>query len=87
MMRRAIPGLFWVLLTAAVYGQGYDVVIANGHVMDPASGLDAVRYVGIRDGKIAAISEAPLAGRTVVDASGLVVAPKQKSGDRSEEAE
>jgi len=75
MMRRAIPGLFWGLFAAAVYGQGYDVVIANGHVIDPASGLDAIRYVGIRDAKIAAISEAPLAGRTVVDASGLVVAP------------
>jgi dihydroorotase len=67
--------LFWVLRTAAVYAQGYDVVIANGHVMDPASGLDAIRYVGIRAAKIAAISEAPLQGRTMVDASGLVVAP------------
>ena len=27
---------------------GYDLVIANGRVMDPESGLDAVRHVGIR---------------------------------------
>ena len=29
----------------------YDLVIANGRVMDPESGLDAVRHVGIRAGK------------------------------------
>ena len=30
---------------------GYDIVIANGRVMDPESGLDAVRNVGISGGK------------------------------------
>ena len=53
----------------------YDVVIGNGRVMDPESGLDAVRNVGITAGKIAAISAAPLAGTTMIDAKGLVVAP------------
>ena len=43
--------------------------------MDPASGLDAPRYIGIRGGKIAAISESPLQGTTIIDAAGLVVAP------------
>ncbi len=43
--------------------------------MDPASGLDAPRHVGITGGKIAAISETPLDGRAVIDAGGLVVAP------------
>src|SRR5580658_1620569 len=74
MMRGVIAVLFWVL-AAAVYGQEYDVVIAHGRVLDPVSGLDAVRYIGIRGAKIAAISETPLQGHTVVDASGLVVAP------------
>jgi N-acyl-D-aspartate/D-glutamate deacylase len=53
----------------------YDVVIANGRVMDPESGLDAVRNVGITAGKIRAISAEPLKGKTVLDAKGLVVAP------------
>ena len=75
MMRSVIAVLFGVLLAAAAYGQEYDVVLAHGRVMDPASGLDGVRYVGIRGGKIAAVSEAPLQGRTVLDVSGLVVAP------------
>ena len=54
---------------------GYDLVIANGRVMDPESGLDAVRHVGIRGGTIAAISETPLAGTRVIDAARHVVAP------------
>ena len=53
----------------------YDVVILNGRVMDPESGLDAVRNVGIRGGKVAAISTELLKGRTRIDATGLVVSP------------
>src|SRR5687767_13361942 len=53
----------------------YDIVIANGRVMDPESGLDGVRHVGIRGGTIAAISEAPLNGARVIDATNHVVAP------------
>ena len=55
--------------------QDFDLVLANGRVMDPESGLDAVRHVGIRGGKIAAVSTRPLRGRETVDAKGLVVAP------------
>jgi N-acyl-D-aspartate/D-glutamate deacylase len=50
-------------------------VLANGRAMDPESGLDAVRHVGILGDHVAAISAAPLSGREVVDVSGLVVAP------------
>ncbi|HET7106272.1 MAG TPA: amidohydrolase family protein [Candidatus Acidoferrum sp.] len=53
----------------------FDMVISGGRVMDPESGLDAVRNVGIRDGKIAEISEKPLQGKQSIDARGLVVAP------------
>src|ERR1700726_4729662 len=54
---------------------GYDMVIANGRVMDPETGLDALRNVGITAGKIRAVSVEPLNGKTVLDAKGLVVAP------------
>jgi|SRR5579872_5238603 len=53
----------------------YDVVIADGRVMDPESGLDAVRNVGIIGGKIRAISADPMQGKATIDAKGLVVAP------------
>src|ERR1700730_3957454 len=61
--------------TAPPDNSTYDIVIATGHVMDPESGLDAVRNVGITNGKIRALSVEPLKGRTVLDAKGLVVAP------------
>ena len=53
----------------------FDLVIANGRVIDPETGLDDLRSVGIRADRIAAISRTPLRGRAVLDASGLVVAP------------
>src|SRR5208282_517742 len=52
-----------------------DLVILGGRVMDPESGLDAVRNVGIRNGKIVAVTESPLQGRETINANGLVVAP------------
>jgi N-acyl-D-aspartate/D-glutamate deacylase len=53
----------------------YDTVIANGRVMDPESGLDAVRNVGISGSQIRAISIEALKGQQTIDAKGLVVAP------------
>ena|SRR5437867_2481757 len=53
----------------------YDRVILGGHVMDPASQLDAVRNIGLVDGRIAVITTQPIGGRDTVDARGLVVAP------------
>ena len=53
----------------------YDIVLEGGRVMDPETGLDAVRNVGIRDGRIVRISSDTLSGRRVIPASGLVVAP------------
>src|SRR5579859_199930 len=64
-----------LLVSSPVWAQQYDLVVEGGRVMDPETGLDAVRNVGIRDGKIARISETALEGRRVVKASGLVVAP------------
>ncbi|MCA9504924.1 MAG: amidohydrolase family protein [Myxococcales bacterium] len=52
-----------------------ELVLQGGRVLDPASGLDAVRDVGVRDGRIVAVSETPLAGARVLDVHGLVVAP------------
>jgi len=64
-----------LLLPLLVTAQDYDLVLANGRVLDPATNLDAVRHVGIRAGEIAAVSATPLRGGATVDASGLVVAP------------
>jgi N-acyl-D-aspartate/D-glutamate deacylase len=75
-MFRLLFSSFSVLLCAALLSaQTYDVVIAGGRVLDPASGLDGIRNVGINSGKIAAISPTPLTGKTEIDAKGLIVAP------------
>ncbi len=55
--------------------QQYDLVLEGGRVMDPETGLDAVRNVGIRDGKILRVSSEALSGRRVIHGNGLVVAP------------
>jgi len=66
---------FVVATPAVAADDAYDVVIVNGRVMDPESGLDAVRNVGLRAGRIAAITTEAIQGRRTLDAKGLVVAP------------
>jgi imidazolonepropionase-like amidohydrolase len=60
-------------LSAQRLPQSFDLVIANGRVVDPESGLDDIRNIGIRAGTIASISREPLDGRKLIDASRLVV--------------
>jgi dihydroorotase len=43
--------------------------------MDPESGLDAIRNIGLREGRIAVVTTRTIRGRDTVDARGLVVAP------------
>src|SRR5580693_7162426 len=65
----------FLAISAFAAAQQFDLVLEGGRVMDPETGLDAVRNVGIRDGKIVRISSEPLSGRRVIRATGLVVAP------------
>jgi N-acyl-D-glutamate deacylase len=52
-----------------------DLVILNGRVMDPETDYDAVANVGIKDGRVAVITEDAITGRESIDATGHVVAP------------
>src|SRR5438874_1724535 len=51
----------------------FDLAVNGGTVVLPNGSLQA--HVGIRDGRIAAISSTPLAATEVVDASDLIVLP------------
>lgn len=53
----------------------YDIVLANGRVIDPETYRDGTYHVGIIDDRIAAVSAEPLQGTEVIDVSGLIVAP------------
>src|SRR5258706_12568933 len=64
-----------VVLSAALLAQQYDLVMEGGRVLDPETGLDAVRNVGINGGKVARISADTLRGKKVMSAKSLVVAP------------
>ncbi len=78
-MRASLPRLIaclcLVLACAAHAEEAYDLVLANGRVIDPETKLDAARNVGIRGGSIAAVSEQALVGKETLDARNLVVAP------------
>jgi N-acyl-D-aspartate/D-glutamate deacylase len=78
-MRKRVRGALLLGLAMCVAtllrAQDFDLVIANGRVLDPESGLDGVRNIGISGRKIAAISSNRLTGRATIDAAGLVVAP------------
>lgn len=53
----------------------YDLVIKNGRVMDPETGYDAIANVGIKGGRIAAITKDDITGSETIDATGHVVSP------------
>jgi len=53
----------------------FDVVILNGRVINPASNLDDVKNIGIKNGKVQIITKKEIVGGTVIEAGGLVVSP------------
>jgi len=72
------------LLTAFLFsflilskGQEYDILIKNGHVIDPKNQIDEVMDIGITGEKIAKIAAdiSPDAAKKTIDADGLIVTP------------
>jgi dihydroorotase len=55
----------------------YDLLLTNGHVLDDKNKIDAMRDVGIKDGKIAAVAEHlnPKDALKTVDVKGMYVTP------------
>jgi N-acyl-D-amino-acid deacylase len=76
LLRLAALGLGVLCMPALAEDMPFDVIIANGHVIDGTGSPWYSADVGIRDGRIAAIGK--LAGAQAkrrIDAGGLVVAP------------
>jgi len=74
-MKSLVLCLAVILSPLLALSQSYDLVIQRGRVIDPETGLDAVRNVGISQGKIKKISADALEGKRVISAKGLIVAP------------
>ena len=56
---------------------GFDTLLKGGRVICPATGVDGIRDVAIRNGRIAAVAETilPSSAATVIDVSGKLVLP------------
>jgi dihydroorotase len=66
-----------ILFASLAWGQQYDLILKGGHLIDPKNGVDAIRDVAIRGGKIAAVAgnlPAQAASKTI-DVAGLYVTP------------
>lgn len=72
---RSLFLITFLVLALPATADTYDIVLLGGRVMDPESGTDAIRNVGISGGRIARISAEALQGKQQLDARGLVVAP------------
>jgi len=68
-----------VATTAVVAAQNpeFDLLVKNGHVVDPKNGVNAVMDVAVAGGKVALVAAnvPPGRARTVVDATGFYVTP------------
>ena len=70
-----LVAVFASLATGAESDAPLDLVIHGGRVIDPASGLDAVRTLGVRDGQIVALARGPLPSARQIAATGRIVSP------------
>lgn len=74
-VRQSVAGAAALTLGVFPHTDEYDLVILHGRVIDPETKLDAMRSIGIRGGRIAAVTARELRGRRTLSARGLVVAP------------
>ena len=73
--------LIFIILTVVsfnqAFSQNYDIVIKNGHVIDPKNNIDEIMDVAIDSGKIAMVAKNINSGNAsqVVNAEGMYVTP------------
>ncbi len=76
-MRIAFVLLLFIGTSVMVKAQQYDLLIKNGHVIDPKNKIDSRMDVAIAEGKISNVAkDIPAAqSKKVIDATGLLVTP------------
>lgn len=86
-MKTWLHGLLFLSLASGAAGQQqqprtaptaqYDLLLRGGHLIDPRNGIDEVRDLAIRDGKVAEVAARiePSQALKTIDVSGLYVTP------------
>jgi dihydroorotase len=74
--RTAVLLALLIGLPLSAQQDSYDLILTRGHVIDPANGIDEVRDVAIRNGRIARVAASLAASaKRIVDLQGLYVVP------------
>ena len=65
------------LFPVRLQAQQYDLLIMNGHMIDPKNNIDAIRDIAVANGKIAKVDQhiAASEAKKTIDAKGLYVVP------------
>jgi len=77
MARTFLPLFSFLFFTNVAFSQTYDIVIKNGHVIDPKNNVDEILDIAIVNGKIAQVAKKiePTNASQVVNAKGFYVTP------------
>ncbi len=77
MLRKTLAIACTGLLVTFVHAQQYDLLLKNGHVIDPKNNINAKMDVAIKDGKVARVQSniKTSDAKKVVDVKGLYVSP------------
>jgi len=76
-VEKGFLSIILMLVTVCGFAQQYDLLIKNGHVIDPKNNINAVKDIAIANGKIAKVGNDISATETkkLIDATGLYVVP------------
>lgn len=69
--------LIFFLFCKIAHAQQYDLVLKNGHIIDPKNKIDAIGDIAIKDGKVAKIASGipDNSSKKIINATGLYIAP------------
>jgi len=76
-VEKGFLSIILMLVSVCGFAQQYDLLIKNGHVIDPKNNINAVKDIAIANGKIAKVGNDISATETkkLIDATGLYVVP------------
>ena len=57
-MKKYFFFLFGALLLQTSFAQQFDIVLKNGHVIDPKNSIDAIMDVAVKDGRLQKLQKA-----------------------------